>query len=181
MKYLVISDIHGALTGAQAMEEALSFHKADYILTPGDILYHGPRNTIPDDYDPKAVIEIMNRNKNKIIAVRGNCDTEVDQMVLSFPCLSTTNIIPFKGHRLIMSHGHIYGPDNLPEMEKGDIFISGHTHIPTAMEKDGMYLLNPGSISLPKGGHPSTYGILDEQGFTVYTTDHKSYMEVHFV
>ena len=181
MKYLVISDIHGALSGAKAMEEALQFHQAEWICTPGDILYHGPRNDIPADYAPKAVIEIMNRHKNRIIAVRGNCDGEVDQMVLQFPCLSTTNIIPFKGHRLIMSHGHVYGPDNLPEMDAGDIFLSGHTHIPTADEKDGMYLLNPGSISLPKGGHPATYGILDEHGFTVYTTDHKPYMEVCFV
>lgn len=180
MKYLIVSDIHGALSGAQAMEAAFQFHKADWILIPGDILYHGPRNPVPSDYDPKAVIEIMNRYRNKIIAVRGNCDGEVDQMVLQFPCLSTSNTIPFGSHRLIMSHGHVYGRDNLPEMEAGDIFLSGHTHIPTTDENEGIFLLNPGSISLPKGGHPATYGILDEHGFTVYTLDHKPYMEVHF-
>jgi putative phosphoesterase len=180
MKYLVVSDIHGALSGAEAVQEANSFHQTDMILCLGDILYHGPRNDLPDDYAPKKVIPLMNALTDHIIAVRGNCEAEVDQMVLNFACMADYNILPLNGHKLFMSHGHIYGPDHLPELAEGDIFLSGHTHIPTAEKKNGIYLLNPGSISLPKGGHPRSYALLDETGFTVFTLDHKEYMHIDF-
>lgn len=180
MKYLVISDIHGALHGASTMTEAFQTHSCDWILCLGDILYHGPRNDVPEDYQPKKVIEIMNANAQHITAVRGNCEAEVDQMVLSFPCMSDANTVFLQNRRVFMSHGHVYAPDHLPVLNNGDAFLSGHTHIPTADCKDGIYLLNPGSVSLPKGGHPCTYGVLDEHGFTVYTADHKKYMSVSF-
>lgn len=178
MKYLVVSDIHGALSGAEAIKDSFSYHQVDWILCLGDILYHGPRNDLPVDYKPKAVIPIMNDLADKIISVRGNCDAEVDQMVLSFACTADYNIIPFAKRKVFMSHGHIYSPDHLPKLQKGDVFLSGHTHIPTAYEKDGIYLLNPGSTSLPKGGHPATYALLDEQSFIIYTLDHKEYMHI---
>ena len=178
MKYLVISDIHGDLHGAEIMQDAFSYHHCKRILCLGDILYHGPRNDLPETYAPKKVIPIMNSFKDKIIAVRGNCEAEVDQMVLEFPCVADYNIIPFENHEVFMSHGHIYSPDHLPVLSAGDIFFSGHTHIPTAYQKDGIYLLNPGSPSLPKGGHPKTYGILTEEDFTVYTEDHSVYMHI---
>ena len=179
--FLVVSDIHGALSGAKAMEEAFSYHHADKILCLGDVLYHGPRNNLPSDYAPKEVITIMNAFKDKIIAVRGNCDAEVDQMVLNFPITADYNILFHGTHQIFMSHGHVYGPNNLPTLSVGDSFLSGHTHIPTAYEKDGILLLNPGSISLPKENHPRTYAIINEDGFTVYTLDHKQYMHTDWL
>lgn len=178
--WLVVSDIHGALSGAEAMAEAYAYHQASMVLCLGDILYHGPRNDLPSDYAPKKVIPIMNRFKEKIIAVRGNCEAEVDQMVLDFPCMSDYCAMPFNDHKLFMSHGHIYGPDHLPVLEEGDLFLSGHTHIPATGQKDGIWLLNPGSISLPKQNHPRSYGILNKDGFTVYTLNHQPYMQAEF-
>lgn len=180
MKYLVISDIHGDFHGAQIMQQAYAYHNCDAILCCGDILYHGPRNDLPETYAPKKVIPIMNAFQKQIIAVRGNCEAEVDQMVLDFPCMADYSELFLGNRKVFMSHGHIYSPDHLPSLNKGDIFLSGHTHIPTAYNKDGIWLLNPGSPSLPKGGHPKTYGILEEEGFTVYTEDHKAYMHASF-
>ncbi len=180
MKFLVISDIHGALSGAEAIVEAMKYHNLKQILCLGDILYHGPRNDLPEDYAPKKVIPIMNDLKNDIISVRGNCDAEVDQMVLEFPCMADYNIIPFDTHKVFMSHGHIYSPNNLPTLEENDCFLSGHTHIPTAKKENGIFLLNPGSISLPKENHPRSYAVLTEDDFTIYTLDHTEYMHIPF-
>lgn len=180
LTYLIVSDIHGSLSGAAAILNAMEVHHPDYILCLGDILYHGPRNDLPEDYAPKKVIEIMNSISHKIIAVKGNCDGEVDQMVLQFPVLSTTNFIPYHHHFIAMSHGHTYSPDTLPYLQKGDIFLSGHTHIPACIKKDGIYLLNPGSVSLPKQNHPKTYAVLKDNTFTVYTTDYTPYMSIAY-
>lgn len=180
MNYLVVSDIHGAYSGAQAIEDALKYHNLKNTLCLGDVLYHGPRNDLPNDYAPKKVIPIMNQLKNNIICVRGNCEAEVDQMVLEFPCMADYNIVPMKTHKVFMSHGHIYSPNNLPTLNENDCFLSGHTHIPTAYQKDGIYLLNPGSISLPKEDHPRTYAVLTDDSFTVYTLEHKEYMKIDF-
>ncbi len=177
-KLLVVSDIHGALAGAETLLSAIEKHSPDWILCLGDVLYHGPRNDLPETYAPKKVIEIMNSISEKIIAVRGNCEAEVDQMVLNFPVTADYNIVPYGNRRIFMSHGHVYGPDHLPKLNQGDIFLSGHTHIPTAYEKDGIFLLNPGSISLPKQNHPSSYGLFDESGFTVMKDDHTPYMHI---
>ncbi len=178
--FLVVSDIHGSLSGAKAMEENFQYHHADRILCLGDVLYHGPRNDLPEDYAPKQVITIMNAHAKDLIAVRGNCEAEVDQMVLDFACMADYNIIPLPQRNAFLSHGHIYGPDHLPKLSEGDLFLSGHTHIPTAYKKDGIYLLNPGSISLPKENHPRTYGLLEEHQFTIFTFDHKPYMQITF-
>lgn len=180
MKYLCVSDIHGAYSGAQAIVEAMRYHQIDTILCLGDILYHGPRNDLPSDYAPKKVIEIMNSLKEHIIAVRGNCEAEVDQMVLEFACTADYNIIPMQKRKVFLSHGHIYSPEHLPTLRQGDIFLSGHTHIPTCDEANGIYLLNPGSISLPKQNHPRTYAILDDSSFTIYTLENKQYMQIEF-
>ncbi len=180
MKYLVVSDIHGALSGAQAVQESFNYHNAERILCLGDILYHGPRNELPKDYAPKKVIEIMNSLSTKIIAVRGNCEAEVDQMVLSFPCMADYNIIPCQNFNAFLSHGHIYGPTNLPNLNPHDVFLSGHTHIPTAYKREEIFFCNPGSVSLPKENHPKTYGILEDNQFTVYTLDHQIYMKIQF-
>jgi putative phosphoesterase len=180
MKYLVVSDIHGDLTGAEALQNAVEKVQPDRILCLGDILYHGPRNDLPANYAPKKVIPIMNALKDKIIAVRGNCEAEVDQMVLDFACMADYNIVPFGANNIFMSHGHIYGPSSLPSLKENDIFLSGHTHIPTAEKKDGIYLCNPGSISIPKNNHPRTYAVLDEDGFFIYTIDGTLYMSIKF-
>ena len=180
MKYLVISDIHGSLSGAQCMIDAFDHQKCDQILCLGDVLYHGPRNDLPEDYAPKKVIDIMNSRWHDICAVRGNCDAEVDQMVLQFALTADYQVFQLGSRRVFMSHGHVYGPDHLPKMEEGDLFLSGHTHIPTVLQKDGIYLLNPGSSALPKQDHPKSYAVLDENGFTVYTADHQEYMHVSF-
>lgn len=177
--YLVISDIHGSLDGALLVKNAFKKHNADCILCLGDILYHGPRNDLPNDYYPKKVIPILNDLANYIISVRGNCDAEVDQMVLDFACTSDYNIIPYQNNKIFMSHGHIYSPNNLPTLNKGDLFLSGHTHIPTAeLNNEGIYLLNPGSISLPKNGHPKTYGTLQNNIFNIYTIENDLYMSI---
>ena len=179
-KILVISDIHGSLKGACLMEEAALKHGTGMILCLGDVLYHGPRNDLPDDYAPKKVIKIMNRNAADIIAVRGNCEAEVDQMVLDFPCMADSNTLYLFSHKVIMSHGHIYGPAHLPLLQEGDVFLYGHTHLPEAEIKDGILIGNPGSASLPKGGNPCSYGILDAQGFAVFDANHAEIMKASF-
>ena len=180
MKYLVISDIHGALHGANMMLDAFSHHHCDWILCLGDILYHGPRNDVPDDYAPKKVIDIMNKQTDRITSVRGNCEAEVDQMVLSFPCMSDANTIFIGQKRIFMTHGHLFSKDNLPPLNHGEVFLSGHTHIPVAENINGIFLCNPGSASLPKENHPCTYGILDENGFVIYTKEHTVYKSIQF-
>lgn len=179
-RFLVISDIHGDAAGAAVMEEALERHGLKEILCLGDILYHGPRNDLPAGYAPKEVIPVMNRHSEEITAVRGNCDAEVDQMVLDFPITADYSIFFLENRRVFMTHGHVSTPDHMPRLKKSDIFLSGHTHVPTAFAGGGIYMLNPGSVSLPKNGHPKTYAILDEEGFTVYTEKHEEYMSVRF-
>lgn len=171
--YLIVSDIHGAAHGAEAAEEAFHLHHADWILCLGDILYHGPRNDLPEDYDPKKVITIMNRLKDRLICVRGNCEAEVDQMVLAFPCMADYQIIPYENRRVFMSHGHIYGPERLPILSENDIFLSGHTHIPAAEKKNGIWLINPGSMSLPKQSSTASYGLLKDGCFYLFSSDHR--------
>ena len=180
MKVFVISDIHGCLDSANIIDEAFKFHNCDIVLCLGDILYHGPRNDLPVNHNPKQVIPILNKYKNKIIAIRGNCDSEVDQMVLEFPMLSNENIFYLGNRKVFASHGHIYGPSNLPSLNENDVFIFGHVHLPIAKKENDYFILNPGSASLPKENHPKTYGVLDDNGFNIYTFDHKVYLSIKF-
>lgn len=173
MKYLVISDIHGAKSGALCAIEAFQLHHCDMIICLGDILYHGPRNDLPSTYAPKEVIKLLNPLKDKIIAVRGNCDAEVDQMVLEFPILADYNILFINDRKFFLTHGHHYGPQAKPTMEATDYLLSGHTHVPTTAD----HMLNPGSITLAKNGHPNTYAIIDDDHFSIYDTDHHLYMQ----
>ena len=168
--YLIISDIHGDLSGAELALAAYRRHQPDYILVLGDILYHGPRNDVPAHYAPKKVIPIMNELGPCIIAVQGNCEADVDQKVLSFPVMAIYNIIPYMKQRIFMSHGHIYGPKNPPLLNEGDILLTGHTHIYTAEKKDGIYYCNPGSVSNPKGGNVPSYGLLKDGTFAVLSS-----------
>lgn len=172
MKYLLVSDIHGSFYYASKAIEAFNLHKCDKILLMGDILYHGPRNELPKDYNPKKVIELLNSYKDKIITCRGNCDAEVDQMVLDFPITCDMQIINEKDYSIYMSHGHIFNPDNLPLMNDGDIFIFGHIHVPKMYEQQNKFILNPGSISLPKENSANSYGILEDKNFKLFDIEH---------
>lgn len=171
--YVVASDIHGSLEAAQCIIEAFNKHRCEGILLLGDSLYHGPRNPLPDRYQPKEVALLLNQYKQFIISVRGNCDSEVDQMVLEFPTLANYSYFNLGDHRLFLSHGHLYPHEPLPFLREGDLYLAGHTHIPIAKEEAGIYLLNPGSLSLPKGGHEPSYAILDEQEFQGYSKEHQ--------
>ncbi|MGL6130802.1 MAG: phosphodiesterase, partial [Fusobacteriaceae bacterium] len=125
MKIFVISDIHGSLFYLKKALEAFEKEEADYILILGDILYHGPRNQLPKEYNPKDVAEVLNGYKDKIISVRGNCDSEVDQMVIEFPIMSDYSNLFWNGHRIFATHGHHFNIEKLPPLQKGDILIHG--------------------------------------------------------
>ena len=173
MKILIASDIHGDAICAKKLVEEFERTGADKLLLLGDVLYHGPRNDLPAGYAPKTVISILNPLKDKILCVRGNCDTEVDQMVLSFPILSDTAFV-YDGEEkltLYMSHGHKYSPDNLPPISGRVVFLYGHTHILGKTEKNGIPCVNPGSVSLPKGGNEKTYAVYEGGNITVKTLD----------
>ena len=165
MKILIASDIHGSAYYCKMLLERFEEEKADKMLLLGDILYHGPRNDLPKDYAPKEVIAMLNPLRNKLFCVRGNCDTEVDQMVLDFPVLADYCVVPL-GRRLIYAtHGHVYNPQNPPPLCEGDILLNGHTHISKCEELDGFIYMNPGSVSIPKENTPHGYMILENGEF----------------
>ena len=167
MKLVFISDIHGsAYYLSQAMERYME-ENGDYLVILGDILYHGARNDLTEVYDPKEVTRILNEYSEEIIAVRGNCDSEVDEMVLDFPLMSTYSNILCGNKRIFLSHGHIYNEANMPDLKEGSLFVYGHTHILRAEKVGGIYFLNPGSISLPKENKPHSYGVLEGNFFNI--------------
>lgn len=180
MKLFFMSDIHGSLKYVQKGLEAFKKEKADYLILLGDLLYHGPRNSLPDEYNPKEVANLLNKHKDIIISVRGNCDAEVDGMILDFPCMADYSIILHSSKRVFVTHGHLYDENRLPNLSKNDILIYGHTHIPMAKRVNDIYIFNPGSISLPKENHPSTYAIMEDNKFQIKTFDEKLYMETNF-
>ena len=161
MKYLVISDIHGGVLGAGLISSL--YDSVDKILILGDILYHGPRNDLPEDYAPKSVISILNPLKDKIIAIKGNCEAEVDQMVLDFKIEDYVDM-DINGYNAHLEHGHhidlYHGNANL--------ILQGHTHIPVLEKINDVIYLNPGSITIPKGGNPKTYAIIDEKNIYLF-------------
>ncbi len=161
MKLMIASDIHGSAYYCGKLMELYKKEEPDRLLLLGDLLYHGPRNPLPKEYDPKQVLAMLNSVKEKIISVRGNCDSEVDQMVLEFPMMSDSAIIDMGNMILFASHGHIYSPENLPPMTKGSIFASGHIHIPVCKDVNGILCINPGSVSLPKDDTPNSCIIID--------------------
>ncbi|QWU16557.1 hypothetical protein SAMN04487895_107179 [Paenibacillus sophorae] len=167
MKLMFISDIHGSLHWLKKALEKYAEEKPDGLIILGDFMYHGPRNPLPDGYDPKGVAQELNAIKPHITAVRGNCDSEVDQMLLDFPMMGDYTQILYEGRRIYVTHGHGFSIENLPELSEGDIFIQGHTHVPVADVKEGIYVLNPGSISLPKENNPNSYAVLEGGVFTV--------------
>lgn len=182
MKILICSDIHGDLDSAKKVFEAYEKENAQKMLILGDLLYHGPRNDLPPTYAPKEVIALLNANKDKIICVRGNCDTEVDQMVLSFPILADYAYLHLDGLCVFATHGHKYNKDTLSgTLGKGEILLHGHTHV-IASEIFGNenFYLNPGSVSLPKEGNPRSYMVYENRVFSVKTLDGEIVREAKF-
>ena len=162
MKWMIASDLHGSAYYCRKMLEAFEREGADRLFLLGDLLYHGPRNDLPREYAPKEVIPLLNGKKEKLLCVRGNCDAEVDQMVLEFPVLADYAVLPV-GRRLIYAtHGHIYHVKNLPPLAPGDVLLHGHTHVPawTKFGQGNLYL-NPGSVSIPKEDSPHSYMTLE--------------------
>ena len=167
MKLMFASDIHGSAYYCRKMLEAYQAEEAGRLILLGDILYHGPRNDLPKEYAPKEVIAMLNLMKNDICAVRGNCEAEVDQMVLDFPVMADYALILYGERNLYATHGHIYNENNLPPLSEGDVLIHGHTHVLKAERREGYTLLNPGSVSIPKEGNIPTYAILEDGIFTI--------------
>lgn len=179
--YFVISDIHGCITRLQMSINKFEQSSCKYLLILGDILNHGPRNPLVDEYNPKACIELLNLYRNKIIAVRGNCDSEVDQMVLKFPMMADLSVIHLGDRRVIASHGHLYDPlANDGFFAEGDIYLFGHTHVPMAKNCQGKILLNPGSITLPKENNAQSFAILSNQGFDIYNFNDEVLRSIKF-
>lgn len=165
MKIMIASDIHGSAYYCEKMVEAYKSEGAKKLILLGDILYHGPRNDLPKDYEPKKVIEMLNKIKGEILCVRGNCDTEVDQMVLDFPVLADYAVIYDGDVTMYLTHGHKYNPDNLPPIKNGDFLVNGHTHIPANEDMGNFTYINPGSVSIPKNGSKHSYIIYENGKF----------------
>ena len=178
MKYLFASDIHGSAYYCRKLLDAFREEQAERLVLLGDLLYHGPRNDLPREYAPKEVIALLNEHKNKIYAVRGNCEAEVDQMVLEFPVMADYCILSVDGRTFYATHGHIYNQDNLPPLQEGDILIHGHTHVLKAQQMDGYILLNPGSVSIPKEGNPATYAVMENSIYTIKDFDGNTVREM---
>ena len=177
MKWLIASDIHGSAECCGKLIDSYKKEKADRLLLHGDLLYHGPRNGLPDNYGPKSVIEQLNALKDEILCVRGNCDADVDGVVLQFPIKADYAYICENGLEIFATHGHFFGCDNPPPLVRGEILLCGHTHVSALEEKDGFIYMNPGSVSLPKGGTPAGYMTLENGIFRWKTLSGETYRE----
>lgn len=155
MKYIIASDLHGSAYWCSRLAELIEAEKPQRLLLLGDLLYHGPRNDLPRDYAPKQVIAMLSQYQNIILAVRGNCEAEVDQMVLPFPCMADFALVEADGLSMYLTHGHHHNPDKLPPLPAGSVFLSGHTHVKLDKTVNGIRCLNPGSVSIPKDGSHS--------------------------
>ncbi len=163
MKLMIASDIHGSLKYCRELVERYKEEKCEKLVLLGDILYHGPRNDLPEEYSPKGVIELLNGMADEILCVRGNCEAEVDEMVLSFPVLAEYAFFYHKGRMFFLTHGHKMNPQNMPKIKKGDVLFNGHTHVSKIKElENGVVYMNPGSVSIPKEGTPRGYMIVDD-------------------
>lgn len=165
MKWIIASDLHGSAYYCQKLIQRYRTENASRILLLGDLLYHGPRNDLPRDYNPKEVITMLNEIADKLVCVRGNCDAEVDQMVLNFPMMADYAVLDFGGKAIYGTHGHIYNDQNPLKFAKGSIMVCGHFHVPCIKELDGFVYLNDGSLSLPKEGSWHNYMTFDGETF----------------
>ena len=152
MKFVIASDIHGSAFWCRKLVEAIEAEAPDQVILLGDLLYHGPRNPLPDGYAPAEVASMLNTMADRVVAVRGNCDAEVDQMMLEFPCMADYALVADGERKLFCTHGHVFEPDNPPRLAAGGVFLSGHTHVKVNEVRDGIRFVNPGSVALPKDG-----------------------------
>lgn len=181
MKLLICSDIHGDLESMESILSAYEREGAEKLIILGDLLYHGPRNDLPSAYAPKGVIALLNANKDKILTVKGNCDGEVDQMVLDFPILADYAFLVLDGLRVFMTHGHHHNTTTPPALMKGDILLHGHTHVPVIEEfGNENYYINPGSAALPKENNPKTYITYENRCFTLKKLDGEEILKKQF-
>ena len=164
MKLIIASDIHGSAYWCRKLCDLIEQEQPDKLVLLGDLLYHGPRNDLPQGYAPKEVIPMLSQYRDKIIAVRGNCEAEVDQMVLPFPCMAEFSQLYANGKTFYLTHGHHHNPDSLPPLPEGSVFLSGHTHVKLDVLRQGVRCLNPGSVSIPKDGSHSCL-IFNENDF----------------
>ena len=181
MKYLIASDLHGSAYYCRQLLEAYRREQADRLLLLGDILYHGPRNDLPRDYQPKEVISLLNPLAKEILCVRGNCDCEVDQMVLEFPILADYCLLDLGDRLVFATHGHVYHERHLPPLKEGDILLHGHTHVPACrpVGDTGVWYLNPGSLSLPKEDSAHGYMTLENRTFAWKNLEDGHGLSVH--
>ena len=177
MKLLIASDIHGSAYYCRKLLEAYKKEEADKLILLGDILYHGPRNDLPEEYAPKEVIAMLNPMKQEILCVRGNCDTEVDQMVLEFPILADYGFLYERERMIFLTHGHVFNENHLPMLKKGDILLHGHTHVPVCREHEEYIYMNPGSVSIPKEGSEHSYMTYEDGIFIWKNLDREAYLE----
>ena len=178
-KVFIASDIHGSAWFCRKMLEAYEKEQAGRMILLGDLLYHGPRNDLPKEYAPKEVIDLLNAHKHEICAVRGNCEAEVDQMVLEFPVMADYMVLVLPDSPVIYAtHGHIWNAQNLPPLMAGDVLLHGHTHLLGAEMADEHWIINPGSVSIPKGGNPPSYAVLADGIFTIKELDGSVIREV---
>lgn len=177
MKWMIASDIHGSAKFCRRMLEAFEKEGADRLLLLGDLLYHGPRNDLPEEYAPKQVIQMLNAQKDKLFCVRGNCEAEVDQMVLQFPVLADYMLLEVQGRMLYATHGHRAGEQAPPPLAPGSILLCGHTHVPACNHHGDFVYLNPGSVSIPKEDSPHGYMTLEESKFLWKTLDGQVWKE----
>ena len=155
MKLVIASDIHGSAYWCGRLMDVIERELPDRVVLLGDLLYHGPRNDLPKEYAPKTVITMLSQLADRVIAVRGNCEAEVDQMVLPFACMAEYALVVADGVKFYLTHGHHANPQALPPLEKGSIFLYGHTHVKMDEMIDGIRCVNPGSVSIPKDGSHS--------------------------
>ena len=182
MKILIASDIHGSAFYCRKLVEAVGRESPKKILLLGDILYHGPRNALPEEYDPQAVSKMLNAlNRTiKILCVRGNCDSEVDQMMLEFPIMAEYCLLSVQDKVIFATHGHVFNKNHMPPVSPGDVLLHGHTHVPAWEEIQGCLYLNPGSVSIPKNDSQHGYMILNDDGFAWKDLDGRTYHELKF-
>ena len=180
MTFLIASDIHGSAYYCRLLLDAFAREGADKLVLLGDILYHGPRNDLPTEYDPKAVIALLNAHKDDLLCVRGNCDCDVDQMVLQFPILADYAVFYVGSRMIYATHGHVHNSQNLPPMKAGDVLLHGHTHVPACEQVPTHIYINPGSVSIPKENSPHSYLLLSDEGFVWKSLDGEIYRKFQF-
>ncbi|CAE6952760.1 Phosphodiesterase YfcE [Vibrio sp. B1REV9] len=172
MKLFFASDLHGSLPATEETIQLFLASGAQHLILLGDTLNHGPRNPIPEGYNPTQVAELLNQYSEHIISVRGNCDSEVDQMLLNFPMMADYAwLLLESGQRMFLTHGHLYNSAKRPPLRSGDIIAHGHTHVPVAEMQEEAVIFNPGSMTFPRNALPRSYGLLDGKTLTVKTPD----------